>query len=700
MNSMTRRRPSRASRTAGARWPGKSLLLPLTLIFPSQGWFDVPHYLQQLDQADGSPSSWPTSLLRLHYCLLGWRRGLTPHPLLDAGHYRAACLAQGLPAPAEPLHHYLRCGAARGLTPSPLIDPGWCDRWPGSIGRRGPASLDRLHPLGRAALLVSDHDPAAARARLQRWLEQGIPIEDRQWLQTLAMGQPANASSAVGPCHLQILGASLQHWVSHVWLQRLPSSLSPSELQEAIRRPAQPGLPIHVLHLPLDQEWWAPEHLGHLRRVDGVWDPSPERVQVLNLFGVHACCLDPGQPVNGWLSACDLEEGTSELGLPELDLWPTCGPLVLGTLGHSWEASLPAELLALPAFDAMTETPARARALASWLQRCQHQGLQLIRLQPSALERNNNAFDALETPKLSNSQWLPCQFFREPLSVSALHDELQWRRQGCPWPKARIETPAPSYRVLLEHGGSGIPSAAVCISLHNYADQITAALDSVRLQDHADLELIVVDDASSDDGVARVQAWLTRHSQRFARALLLQHQRNGGLASARNTAFAAARADWCFVLDADNSLEPQAVSTCLAIGISAGPQVAVVHPLIRDYPSPEACIASGLVSALPWQREWLRTGNCVDAMALVRRSAWQAVDGYAHIPGGWEDYDFWCCLIDAGFSGILCPRVLARYNRHPDSMQTSSTHPQLRRISRLLQIRHPWLELPLAAPEV
>ena len=83
-----------------------------------------------------------------------------------------------------------------------------------------------------------------------------------------------------------------------------------------------------------------------------------------------------------------------------------------------------------------------------------------------------------------------------------------------------------------------------------------------------------------------------------------------------------------------------------------------------------------------------------NAMTLVRREAWQAIGGYTHIPGGWEDFDFWCSLIDAGWHGVLCPQVLATYTSHNSSMRTESTTSQERRLSRLLQARHPWLELP------
>ena len=668
--------------------------------------FNVEHYLQQLKRGQSSTSPLLKRLLQLHYLLEGWRGGLSPHPLFDPCHYRARCLALGLPLPREPLAHFLQRGLDLGITPSPLIDHGWPRHGLSAMGHNGPPSLDQLHPLGRAALLICDHAPGAARERLRQWLEQGIPASDRQQLQALAASQPVSAPEGrilASPGHIQVHGVSLCHWVSHAWLQRLPLGLSPQELQEAMLRPAQPGQPIHVLHLPLDEAWWAPDHLSHLRRVDCVWDPCLERVQVLNLLGVAAFPLMAEQPANGWLSDFSQDPSHLELGLPDPDHLPAPATLLLGSIGADWDGALPSDLLAVPAFEAMAEvrcTPAQARALAAWLQDCQQRGLQLVRLQPSAQERIHQPFLALDSPLHRDPAWLPCQFFDQPLSVAVLQDELHWRRQGCSMPIARIETPAPSTLLLFEQTGADKPSAAVCISLYNYAERVITALESVYRQSHVDLELIVVDDASEDDGAARVQAWMANHAGRFARSILLQHQRNGGLASARNTAFAAASAPWCFVLDADNTLEPEAVSACLSVASMAEPQVAVVHPLIRDCPSVTALAPVGLIAALPWQQDRFLSGNYVDAMAFVRQSAWQAVGGYAHIPGGWEDYDFWCSLIDAGFTGLLCPRVLACYNRHAASMQANSTQPQLRRISRLLQARHPWLRLPLAARDV
>jgi glycosyltransferase involved in cell wall biosynthesis len=243
-----------------------------------------------------------------------------------------------------------------------------------------------------------------------------------------------------------------------------------------------------------------------------------------------------------------------------------------------------------------------------------------------------------------------------------------------------------------------IARAAVVVSLYNYAGRIEEALNSVAAQTEAELELVVVDDASSDGGAELVRAWMQNHQERFRRCLLLRHRCNSGLAAARNTAFNAAHSAWCFVLDADNLLFPAAVSTCMDLAEQVDADVAVVHPLLAvEVEAGRPDEERSLVGFGSWQEAKLRNGNYIDAMALIRHAAWQRVGGYTHIEGGWEDFDFWCKLVEARFHGVQCPHILAAYRSHASSMTEHSTRRLQRPLSCTLQGRHPWLALPLAS---
>ncbi|QNG27779.1 glycosyltransferase [Synechococcus sp. HK01-R] len=458
-----------------------------------------------------------------------------------------------------------------------------------------------------------------------------------------------------------------------------------------------------ALNLELPPPARAAEWLAHLRSRQVIWDPDPARVLLLRALALPAWWLDPEAPVNGWLqqpAANDPACWASHLGLAPSEKGAL---LVCGAAGAIWdralaqEASQPRGQSAGPRIDyrpgwpeLIIESPAAGLARAGWLQAAVLEAERLVVAGVQALPSDWQGLAVAAADPLL----LPAE--ATPAELRALH-------RGEPLQALAEDRPSPATDSVFAWHSSRVPRASVLVSLFNYADRIEAALASVAVQTAADLELIVVDDASTDQGVETVRAWMQAQldgpHQTFARLLLLRHTRNTGLAAARNTAFAAAQAPWCFVLDADNALFPAAVTQCLALAEAGAEPLAVVHPLLAVEAEPgRPDEQRTLASTASWQRQRLLGGNVVDAMALVRRSAWERVGGYTHIEGGWEDFDFWCKLVEAGFYGVQCPQLLAVYRSHAESMSHTATNRSWRALSRTLQARHPWLQLPLATP--
>ncbi|MCP9799192.1 glycosyltransferase [Synechococcus sp. RedBA-s] len=672
---------------------------------PTGGWFDEPHYRAQVPAL---PADHPPLL---HYWWRGWREHRSPHPLFDPGHYEAVCRSEGLTPTGAPLHHFLTLGLARGLSPCPLADPAWARAAPQRWALWRAAQLDGMHPWGAAALALSGGQLGAAIERLQGWLRHGL---DPDTLTAIRRAEPADFALVErllpdffplpSRCRLVGIGTSPSDWRLHAWLQRCPLPDGFSLLEESEEETGAGRLALVLEPVPAGPASLELISLAHLAQV---WAPDADTVELLRRLGVNARQLDADVPANGWLQqAGDGAAASLRLGLPDpaaLVASSTCpagnpaGVLCLGSAGEAWERQLRPPVWAWPAFDQVViSEPEEARLLTSWLNACSAKGLQLVRLQPSEAERHSRAWHALARPRDPAPGWLPAQAFMPPLSPPELLEELNWRACGRQ-PPVLAPTPRPEVRQLWNRNSPQPVTAAVCISLYNYGDRITTALESVFSQTHPDLELIVVDDASGDGGAQTVIRWLEEKGSRFPRALLLQHESNGGLAASRNTAFAAAAAPWCFVLDADNRLEPEAVALTLSIATAAPAAIAVVHPLLEVVASSERPDEQRtLMTGRSWQRTHFKQGNHVDAMALVRRSAWEQVGGYRHIPGGWEDYDFWCSLIEAGFEGVLCPQRLATYYSHGSSMLATETNRQRRAVARQLQQLHPWLTLPLA----
>jgi glycosyltransferase involved in cell wall biosynthesis len=239
-------------------------------------------------------------------------------------------------------------------------------------------------------------------------------------------------------------------------------------------------------------------------------------------------------------------------------------------------------------------------------------------------------------------------------------------------------------RTVWDGGGDLV---TVAVSLHNYARFLPECLDSVAAQRHAALDLIVVDDSSSaDDSVTVARDWLEAHAARFARVTLLRHPRNQGLAQTRNTAFAHARSDHVFVLDADNVLYPRAIGRLLA--------VLRAEPFDAAYTQLEFFGAKQQLGlAEVFQRDRFRRANYVDAMALICVRAWRDVGGYTHLDGGWEDYDFWCKFIEHGLVAAYVPEILCRYRVHDGSMLHTEHRHRSDDLMVRMTVRHPWLAI-------
>lgn len=217
-------------------------------------------------------------------------------------------------------------------------------------------------------------------------------------------------------------------------------------------------------------------------------------------------------------------------------------------------------------------------------------------------------------------------------------------------------TVTPAYEAI-------VPEVSVVIPTYNYEGYLGGALASVTACYGPPTEIIVVDDHSTDGSVAAAKAFAAAHPHHPIK--VVARTVNRGLSASRNFGFSVARADYVFVLDADNELYPAALTKLKAALDNS--DAAFAYPIAEIFGD-----RAGLVSALPWSAERLAQGPYIDAAALIRKSAWQACGGYAtrvaELDLGWEDYDLWLRFADAGYHGVLVPEILARYRSHGGSM--------------------------------
>ncbi len=220
------------------------------------------------------------------------------------------------------------------------------------------------------------------------------------------------------------------------------------------------------------------------------------------------------------------------------------------------------------------------------------------------------------------------------------------------------------------YAAGAAPVISVVITLYNYARFIrdcVASIESSASQLGEVIEVIVVEDASTDDSLA--QALVCQKDTGLPMRIVAKHF-NTGLADARNVGIRLARAAFVFMMDADNLIYPPALRELFA-AISVGERAAAYSLLARFRETPRECF--GLLSPFPWDPQILVQQPYVDAMALFRRDVLLELEGYDSQLSqigwfGWEDYDLWLRLAARDLPVGFVPNILCLYRQHDISM--------------------------------
>lgn len=248
----------------------------------------------------------------------------------------------------------------------------------------------------------------------------------------------------------------------------------------------------------------------------------------------------------------------------------------------------------------------------------------------------------------------------------------------------------PESEILFNHDALQESEVTVVITSYNYSNFIIEAMESVKAQTLKYIDMIIVDDGSSDDSIELIIAWAKEHKNRFNRLQLHRSLKNAGLGGARNIGIAASETLYSMQLDADNRLLPDSCEKLLAK--IQGTAIGYAYPHLRHFGAGEA--TGGHVPFHPLR---LTVGNYIDAMVMLAKWAWAAAGGYyvQRDAMGWEDYDIWCRLAELGIQGTQVKDAIAEYRAHFSSMTNTVTEQTYHKpkVTSYLAERHPWIKI-------
>lgn len=201
---------------------------------------------------------------------------------------------------------------------------------------------------------------------------------------------------------------------------------------------------------------------------------------------------------------------------------------------------------------------------------------------------------------------------------------------------------------------------SIIITAYNYVQYLSFAIDSALNQNYDNLEVIVVNDGSTDntDEVCKSYGDKIRYI----------YQENQGLVGARRTGIDASSGEYIMCLDADDEIDPEYVSECAKL-LDAGYSIACSNWIeFQDDPTKGPDYIHNInVEHLTFKDFYV--ANRIIAAAMFTREIYNIVGGYdSYMKFGYEDFELWTNMVKHGAKIGVVQKILYFYRKHGISM--------------------------------
>lgn len=208
------------------------------------------------------------------------------------------------------------------------------------------------------------------------------------------------------------------------------------------------------------------------------------------------------------------------------------------------------------------------------------------------------------------------------------------------------------------------PVVSVIIPTYNRADLIFEAINSVLGQDYSALDLIVVDDGSTDNTAELLKPFVESGQLRYF------SQANSGQATARNLGLTQARGAFICFLDSDNLWEPGKLSAQVSY-LEQHPDVDIVYGDVITIDAQGSETSRSNMARFSGQifRQMLHD-NCVSMNTTMTRRRWfDEMGGFDTSFRVADDYELWL-RFSAKATYAYLPNYFARYRVFPNQISS------------------------------
>jgi glycosyltransferase involved in cell wall biosynthesis len=232
------------------------------------------------------------------------------------------------------------------------------------------------------------------------------------------------------------------------------------------------------------------------------------------------------------------------------------------------------------------------------------------------------------------------------------------------------------------------PLVSIVIPVYNHAKYLSEAIDSILSQDYSNIELIVLNDGSTDNTVQVLE--------KYKGQFYSESHQNMGQANTLNKGWRMAKGDMLGYLSADDVLFPSAISECVDC-LQNNYQAVLTYPDFQLIDS-ESRVIRRVIAPEYSYKEMVTNFNCAPGPgAIFRRDAYIKAGEWnpelRHSP----DYEYWLRL---GLYGSFehLKKTLAAFRVHDDSQSFAPT--SINRAEEAIRIIENYYRLPNLPKEI
>lgn len=216
-------------------------------------------------------------------------------------------------------------------------------------------------------------------------------------------------------------------------------------------------------------------------------------------------------------------------------------------------------------------------------------------------------------------------------------------------------------------------TVSIIITNYNYSKYVGEAIESALMQSVPPLEVIVVDDGSTDNSVDRIHKYPVK----------LIEQQHEGVITAKNRGAGIAKGKFILFLDADDILRKDALKEYLTV-YKDNKDVAFFYSDMNYFGT-----INGKYKSIKFNINALRECNYIHNSALIKHEVFDAVSGYNHcMSKGFEDWDLYLSFAERGFKGGYVPKILLDYRQHDDCSRNQMDNETKNKLIIMLYDRH------------